>query len=213
MTPSDREKNRFSARARRYARVGANVGGVAARMAGARMFGFDLDRAKNAAELAAALGGLKGPIMKVAQLLASIPEALPPEYIEQLSKLQSQAPPMGWAFVKRRMTAELGVDWQNKFRSFEHQPAAAASLGQVHRAVALDGTELACKLQYADMQSTVEADLSQLSVVFAIRRRFDPAIDTSEIIKEIGARVREELDYRREAKHVALYQHMLRDND
>ena len=206
---SDREANRFSARAKRYARVGANVGGVAARMAGARFLGIDLDRAKNAAELAAALGGLKGPIMKVAQLLATIPEALPVEYITELTKLQSQAPPMGWAFVKRRMQAELGADWRNKFASFEHHPAAAASLGQVHRAHSLDGAELACKLQYADMQSAVEADLKQLGLLFAIRRRFDPAIDTSEMIKEIGARMREELDYRREAKHVALYRDML----
>src|SRR6476659_2505928 len=114
---SDTEKNRFTARARRYAKVGANVGGVAARMAGARMFGLDLDRARNAAELAAALGGLKGPIMKVAQLLATIPEAMPPEYINELTKLQSQAPPMGWAFVKRRMQAALGADWQKKFAS------------------------------------------------------------------------------------------------
>jgi predicted unusual protein kinase regulating ubiquinone biosynthesis (AarF/ABC1/UbiB family) len=212
MPASDREKNRFSARARRYAQVGANVGGVAARMAGARFFGIDLDRAKNAAELAGALGGLKGPIMKVAQLLATIPEALPPEYIEQLSKLQSQAPPMGWAFVKRRMSAELGADWQQRFKEFEHHPAAAASLGQVHRARAPDGTTVACKLQYADMQSAVEADLRQLAVLFAIRRRFDPAIDTTEIIKEIGARVREELDYRREAKHVALYRDMLKEH-
>ena len=213
MPPSDREANRFTARARRYARVGANVGGVAARLAGARFFGLSLDRAKNAAELAAALGGLKGPIMKVAQLLATIPEALPAEYINELSKLQSQAPPMGWAFVKRRMQAELGPDWQEKFKSFEHHPAAAASLGQVHRARALDGAELACKLQYADMQSVVEADLKQLRLLFAIRRRFDPAIDTTEIIKEIGARVREELDYKREAKHVALYRTMLDDSD
>jgi predicted unusual protein kinase regulating ubiquinone biosynthesis (AarF/ABC1/UbiB family) len=210
---TDREKNRFSARAARYARVGANVGGVAARIAGARLFGLDLDRARNAAELAAALGGLKGPIMKVAQLLATIPEALPPEYINELTKLQSQAPPMGWPFVKRRMQAELGPDWQKKFASFEHHPAAAASLGQVHRGTSHDGADLACKLQYADMQSAVEADLRQLGVLFAIRRRFDPAIDTREIIKEIGARMREELDYRREAKHVALYRDMLRGED
>jgi predicted unusual protein kinase regulating ubiquinone biosynthesis (AarF/ABC1/UbiB family) len=209
-TPAtDREKNRFSARARRYARVGANVGGVAARIAGARFFGLDLDRARNAAELAAALGGLKGPIMKVAQLLATIPEALPPEYIGELTKLQSQAPPMGWAFVKRRMQAELGPDWREKFEDFDHHPAAAASLGQVHRARSLDGAELACKLQYADMQSAVEADLRQLAILFAIHRRFDPAIGTSEIIKEISERIREELDYRREAKHVALYREML----
>ncbi len=209
----DPEKNRFTARAARYARVGRNVGGVAARMAGARLLGVDLDRARNAADLAAALGGLKGPIMKVAQLLATIPEALPPEYITELTKLQSQAPPMGWAFVKRRMQAELGPDWQDKFASFSHQPAAAASLGQVHRARSLDGQELACKLQYPDMQSAVEADLRQLEILFAIRRRFDPAIDTREMFKEIGERMREELDYRREAKHVVLYDDMLKDCD
>src|SRR5918997_6008450 len=194
---SDSEANRFSARARRYARVGTQVGGVAARIAGARFLGMGLDRTRNAAELAAALGGLKGPIMKVAQLMATIPDALPPEYTTELAKLQSQAPPMGWAFVKRRMMAELGADWQAKFASFEHQPAAAASLGQVHRAVSRDGQALACKLQYPDMQSAVEADLQQLDWLFAIHRRMDPAVDTTEIAKEVGARVREELDYRR----------------
>jgi len=210
---ADQEQNRFSARAARYARVGANIGGIAARFAGARLFGLDLDRDRNAAELAVALGGLKGPIMKVAQLLSTIPDALPPEYAAELAKLQSQAPPMGWAFVKRRMSAELGADWQGKFAQFEHHPAAAASLGQVHRARAHDGSEVACKLQYPDMQSAVEADLQQLGLLFSIHRRMDPAIDTSEIAQEIGARIREELDYRREAKHVALYRAMLAGND
>ncbi len=209
MSETDQERNRFSARAARYARVGTNVGGIAARMAGARLFGFSLDRAQNALELATALGGLKGPIMKVAQLLATIPDALPPEYASELIKLQNEAPPMGWLFVKRRMAAELGPDWQSKLKSFEHEPAAAASLGQVHRALSLDGKPLAMKLQYPDMQSAVEADLRQLDIIFAIRRRMDTAIDTTEIAKEIAERIREELDYRREAKHVALYREML----
>jgi predicted unusual protein kinase regulating ubiquinone biosynthesis (AarF/ABC1/UbiB family) len=213
MSPADREKNRFSARAKRYANVGTRVGGVAARMAGARLLGKPQDRTANALGLAAALGGLKGPIMKVAQLLATIPDALPAEYAAELTKLQSQAPPMGWAFVKRRMSAELGAGWENKFKSFEHHPAAAASLGQVHRARALDGAELACKLQYPDMQSAVEADVGQLKLLFSIRKRFDPALDTTEIAKEIAERLREELDYVREAKHVALYRHMLKDKD
>ncbi|MEX2128505.1 MAG: AarF/ABC1/UbiB kinase family protein [Xanthobacteraceae bacterium] len=208
---ADRERNRLSARAARYARVGTNVGGVAARMFGARFLGMTLDRGANALALAAALGNLKGPIMKAAQLISTIPDALPPEYATELMKLQSEAPPMGWAFVKRRMAAELGPEWQEKFQSFEHTPAAAASLGQVHRAISLDGKPLAAKLQYPDMQSAVEADLSQLDVVLAIHRRMDPAIDTREIAKEIGARIREELDYLREAKHVALYQNMLND--
>jgi predicted unusual protein kinase regulating ubiquinone biosynthesis (AarF/ABC1/UbiB family) len=209
----DREANRFSARAKRYAKVGTNVGGVAARVATARVLGRTQNHDRNALDLAAALGGLKGPIMKVAQLLATIPDALPPEYAGELMKLQSEAPPMGWAFVKRRMSAELGAGWEQKFESFEHNPAAAASLGQVHRARSLGGAELACKLQYPDMESAVEADLQQLGWLLALRRRMDPAIDTSEIGQEVGARLREELDYFREAKHVALYGELLAGHD
>ncbi len=208
---TDNERNRLSARAARYARVGTNVGGIAAQMISSRVFGYTLDRGANAVALAGALGNLKGPIMKVAQLIATIPDALPPEYATELMKLQSEAPPMGWAFVKRRMAAELGPEWQSKFNSFERAPAAAASLGQVHRAKSLEGAAVAVKLQYPDMQSAVEADLRQLEIIFAIRRRMDPAIDTREIAKEIGARVREELDYRREAKHATLYREMLAD--
>jgi predicted unusual protein kinase regulating ubiquinone biosynthesis (AarF/ABC1/UbiB family) len=203
--PSDREKNRFSARAARYGRVGANVGGVAARIAGRRLFGLDPERDKDAAALAAALGGLKGPIMKVAQLLATIPEALPAEYAAELGQLQSHAPPMGQSFVRRRMAAELGPDWEAKFASFDYEAAASASLGQVHRAKAHDGRSLAVKLQYPDMQSAVEADLSQLGILFSVHRRMRPAIETSEMLKEISARLREELDYALEAKHTRLY--------
>lgn len=204
---SNTERNRLSARAARYARVGANVGGVAARMAGARLFGTE--QGTNAAALTAALGGLKGPIMKVAQLIATIPDALPPEYADELQKLQSDAPPMGQAFVKRRMQAELGSAWQQRFAAFDLRPAAAASLGQVHRATALDGRPLACKLQYPDMASAVEADLSQLDVLFSIHRRMSPAVDLREVLTEIGDRLREELHYRREAQHAALYALML----
>lgn len=202
---SDNEENRFAARAARYMRVGTNVGAVAARVAGQRLFGIEGDRSRNAIELAAALGGLKGPIMKVAQLLSTIPEALPPEYARELAQLQSQAPPMGPAFVRRRMVAELGPDWSTKFQSFEPAAAASASLGQVHKAKSLDGQDLACKLQYPDMQSAVEADLNQLKVVFSIHARMDPAVETREILTEIAARLREELDYDLEARHIRLY--------
>lgn len=210
MPASDSEANRFSARAARYARVGANMGGVAARMAGARFLGLKGEDLSNAAALAQALGGLKGPIMKVAQLLATVPDLLPPEYAQELQKLQSEAPPMGAAFVKRRMAAELGPDWQGRFGQFDLKPSAAASLGQVHRATTSDGRPLACKLQYPDMQSAVEADLKQLELAFALHRRMRVAIDTREIAKEIGDRVREELDYLREAKHAVLYDEVLR---
>ncbi len=209
MSERDSEANRFSARAARYARVGANVGGVAARIAGTKLFGLEGRNATNAEALAKALGGLKGPLMKVAQLVATIPDVVPPEYAAELQKLQSEAPPMGAAFVKRRMQAELGANWRERFGEFDLKPAAAASLGQVHRATTHDGAQVACKLQYPDMESAVEADISQLEILFGLHRRMGAVIDTSEIAKEISARVREELDYRREAKHVALYRQML----
>jgi predicted unusual protein kinase regulating ubiquinone biosynthesis (AarF/ABC1/UbiB family) len=206
----DDEANRFSARAARYARVGANVGALAARMASNRLLGGQDERSQ-AQALASALGSLKGPLMKVAQMMATIPEALPPEYAEELMRLQAEAPPMGAAFVKRRMQAELGSGWRERFAEFDLHPAAAASLGQVHRATAGDGLRLACKLQYPDMASAVEADLAELDLLFSLHRRMGPAIDTREIAQEIGARIREELDYRREAKLAKLYRIMLAD--
>ncbi len=201
----------ISGRAMRYAKVGRAVGGLAARFAGERYLGLKLDRLEHAADLKEALGGLKGPLMKVAQILSTIPNALPGEYASQLAELQSNAPSMGWGFVKRRMAAELGPDWQDKFDSFEHSAAAAASLGQVHRAIGHDGKTLACKLQYPDMNSVVEADLKQLKLVFSIYRRYEKAIDPSEVHQELSDRLREELDYAREAKHMQLYRQMLAD--
>jgi predicted unusual protein kinase regulating ubiquinone biosynthesis (AarF/ABC1/UbiB family) len=205
------EGDSLGGRLGRYARVGTSVGGLAARLAGERYLGLSLDRDRHAAELRSALGGLKGPLMKAAQLLATIPDALPPEYARELGQLQSNAPAMGWAFVRRRMATELGPDWQARFLRFDKEASFAASLGQVHRAVLPDGRDVAVKLQYPDMASALEADLNQLKLVFAVGQRFDPAIRTDEIHAEITDRLREELDYRREARHIDLYRHMLRD--
>ena len=109
------------------------------------------------------------------------------------------------------MMAELGTDWASRFKSFEQQPAASASLGQVHRATGHDGALLACKLQYPDMQSAVEADLNQLKIVFALHARMNPAIETGEMLKEVAARLREELNYDLEARHMALYGLIFKD--
>ena len=207
------EENRLSARAARYVRVGTNVGAVAARVAGGRLLGRTYDASRAAADLAVALGGLKGPLMKVAQFLSTIPEALPAEYARELMQLQSGAPAMGPAFVKRRLAAELGPDWVQRFESFEIEAAASASLGQVHRAVAHDARRLAVKLQYPDMPSAVEADLTQLKAIFAIHARMDPGVATGEILKEIAARLREELDYELEARHMRLYRAIFADDE
>ena len=203
------DQGSFAGRVRRYAQVGSAVGGLAARLAGERFLGIEIDRGVHAAELKAALGGLKGPLMKVAQILSTIPDALPEEYVAELTQLQANAPAMGWPFVKRRMANELGADWQARFGSFEREAARAASLGQVHRATDKSGRKLACKLQYPDMQSAIEADLGQLKLLFSIYQRYDPTIQTKAIHAELSARLREELDYDLEARHIRLYQLML----
>jgi predicted unusual protein kinase regulating ubiquinone biosynthesis (AarF/ABC1/UbiB family) len=207
--PRDDESNRLSARATRYARLGVNAGAFAARVGVNRLTGGG--REMDARALASALGSMKGPMMKVAQILTTIPDALPADYANELIRLQSQAPPMGSGFVRRRMAAELGAGWQDKFAEFHFKPAAAASLGQVHKAVSLGGEPVACKLQYPDMASAVETDLSQLDLLFSLHKRIGGAIETREIAREIRERVREELDYLREAKVAGLYGLMLAD--
>jgi predicted unusual protein kinase regulating ubiquinone biosynthesis (AarF/ABC1/UbiB family) len=206
-----KDANTLGGRMRRYASTTASLGGFAAKTAVNRMLGREMDMAKAASELRAALGGLKGPVMKVAQLLATVPDLLPPEFAEELATLQSSAPPMGWPFVRRRMAAELGPDWPTRFTRFDQEACAAASLGQVHRAVTKDGIAVACKLQYPDMASAVEADLGQLDLAFAIFRRAEKAIDAEDMKGEIAARLREELDYALEARHIALYRQILAD--
>jgi predicted unusual protein kinase regulating ubiquinone biosynthesis (AarF/ABC1/UbiB family) len=202
----------FFGELRRMARTSGAVGGIAARVAGERMFGIRTDRAAHAEDLRTILGGLKGPLMKVAQFLSTVPDALPAEYAEELAQLQSNAPSMGWNFVRRRMVSELGPDWQSRFQEFSHTASAAASLGQVHRATLPDGREVACKLQYPDMPSTVEADLRQLRLAMAVYHRMDNAIQHEEIYKELTERLREELDYEREAAQMRLYGLMLADH-
>ena len=207
----DREKSNLFGELRRMARTSSAVGGIAARVAGNRVFGIKTDKAAHAEDLRVILGGLKGPLMKVAQFLSTVPDALPPEYAEQLAELQANAPPMGWAFVRRRMASELGPDWQGRFASFGQEASAAASLGQVHRARLPDGTDVACKLQYPNMSSTVDADLKQLRLAMAVYHRMDKAIQQDEIYKEMTERLREELDYEREAAQMRLYSLMLAD--
>jgi predicted unusual protein kinase regulating ubiquinone biosynthesis (AarF/ABC1/UbiB family) len=203
------EKNKLSGRVKRYAQVATGMAGVSAKLAGEKYLGYKPPSGALAGELRVALGGLKGPLMKVAQLLATIPDLVPPEYAAELAQLQADAPAMGWPFVKRRMAGELGQDWETRFRSFSRPAYAAASLGQVHRAEMLDGRNIVCKLQYPDMASAVAADLRQLKIMLAIFERYDRAVSTRGVQQEIADRLYEELDYTREAKHLQLYQHML----
>ncbi|MEO1643170.1 MAG: AarF/UbiB family protein [Pseudomonadota bacterium] len=205
----DPERNRFTARLGRSVKVGTNLSGAGLSFAANSLFGGEKGDERIAKALAAALGKSKGPLMKVAQMVSTIPDFLPPEYANELSKLQAQAPAMGWPFVKRRMRAELGPDWQDKFAEFGKEAAHAASLGQVHVGLLPNGQKVACKLQYPDMSSAVESDVGQLKTLLGLFKRLDGSIDPSEAVDEIGDRLREELDYEREAKHMALYGEIL----
>jgi predicted unusual protein kinase regulating ubiquinone biosynthesis (AarF/ABC1/UbiB family) len=205
----DPERNRLAARAGRFASVGANTAGAVASAGFSALFGGDAADRQIAAALKAALGRTKGPLMKVAQMMATIPDFLPPEYAEEFAQLQMNAPSMGWPFVQRRMRGELGADWETKFSSFTREAAAAASLGQVHRAVTADGREVACKLQYPEMASAVESDIGQMQGIIGLVKRMNRLVDPTEIGHEIADRLREELDYEREARHIALYRLML----
>ena len=205
---SDEEQNRFSARAARYARVGANVGGVAARYAGRRLLAANRIAPATPAPVRRARPAQR-PADEGRAIDGDHSRPVAAGICRRIAEAAERSAADGLGFRQAPHDGGTGAGWEKKFESFEHHPSAAASLGQVHRALSLDGAALACKLQYPDMQSAVEADLQQLQWLLAIRRRFDSAIDTTEIGKEIGARVREELDYCREAKHVALYREML----
>ena len=208
-----KEDNNFVSRVKRYSKVTTSLTSLAAQFAGKKYLNFDLSDQKYAAQITEILGNLKGPLMKVAQLSATIPDLLPEEYARKLAELQSNAPPMSWVFVKRRMKAELGENWEDQFLSFDREASFAASLGQVHKATMPNKENVACKLQYPDMASAVEADLGQLKIIFKIYSSYNKSIQIKEIYKEIEARLKEELDYRLEYKHLKVFNFIHQKNE
>ncbi len=207
----DQDAKSITKQIKRYAQVGGVVGKLATKLASQKYLGVKLNKDKHAAEIRSALGGIKGPLMKVAQLSATIPDLLPNEYARELMHLQSNAPPMGWLFVKRRMANELAKDWQKNFDSFDKVATRAASLGQVHKGILNNKDLVACKLQYPDMESAVSADLSQLKMIFSIYQSYNKAIKTEEVYKEITDRLKEELDYEREKKLMKVFESIFSD--
>ena len=204
-------RSTLSGKVKRYAKVSSKLTTVSARIAGKKLIGKQ-DDTKDAELLLNALGGLKGPLMKVAQLLSTVPDLLPKEYADKLQQLQSDAPSMGTFFVKRRMRSELGINWQKRFDYFNNEASKAASLGQVHKAKS-GNIDLACKLQYPNMMSTVDADLKQLKLMFSLYGTWDKTIKTDEIYTELSQRLKEELDYKRELKNMLLYGEILKNEN
>ncbi len=191
--------------------VGTTLTGIGMRVGAQEYLGVSVDENAYAQKLRHAFGNLKGPFMKMVQFLATIPDALPPEFATEFLTLQSNAPSMGEGFVRRRMAGELGANWRDLFQEFSLQASHAASLGQVHKATNMRGEKLAVKLQYPDMETTISADLKQLNLVLGIYQTFNKSIDTQEIAKEISDRLYEELDYIQEAHNIEQFKEIFKN--
>jgi predicted unusual protein kinase regulating ubiquinone biosynthesis (AarF/ABC1/UbiB family) len=199
----------FVDKASRVLKTMSAAGGIATRYA----FDSKTSPDEHAAILYKTLGDLKGPLVKLAQFLATVPGALPNEYAESFLALQSNAPAMGVPFVRRRLTTELGPDALSKFQNFEFLAANAASLGQVHKAILTSGEEVAVKLQYPGMDDILKTDLGQLSLLLKLYQGFNSAIKTTEIEAELTERLLEELDYLNEAKNLKKFQSFFLNSD
>src|SRR5689334_10111920 len=158
---------------------------------------------RTAEQLFKVLGQLKGGAMKMGQALsvfeAALPEELAGPYRAALTRLQEAAPPMPAASVHRAIAAELGPDWRDRFREFDDTPAAAASIGQVHRGVWADGRVVAVKVQYPGAGEALVSDLNQLGRLASLFRVVQPGLDVKPLVEELKTRVVEELDYELEA--------------
>jgi predicted unusual protein kinase regulating ubiquinone biosynthesis (AarF/ABC1/UbiB family) len=203
-------------RIKRTAQVGSVVGTQGARYAGTRAANIarSRDGAADALErrhleaaqrMVETLGRMKGAAMKIAQLASFIDtEFLPPEYRdlyqEQLAQLRTQAPKMPWPKVKKVLDEEWAEPVEELFESFDTEAAAAASIGQVHRAVLPDGRSVAVKIQYPGVAAAIAADMQNAGMIMRMAKALAPGLDASSVAAELKERVMEELDYELEAQ-------------
>ncbi len=204
-------------RIRRTAQVGSVVGTQGARYAGTRARNIARDREgaaqaleqrhiEAAEQMVETLGRMKGAAMKIGQLASFIDtEFLPPEYRElyqqQLSTLRTTAPPMPWTKVRSVLDEEWGEPVEELFEDFEHDAAAAASIGQVHRAVLCDGRRVAVKIQYPGVAEAIASDMQNAGLIVRMAKALAPGLDAKPAAEELKERVMEELDYELEAQN------------
>ncbi len=159
---------------------------------------------QTAEDVAATLGTMKGVLMKIGQMASYVDDGLPPGVRRTLSRLQDSVPPMSAELASGVVEDELGLPPDLAFARWDPQPIAAASIGQVHRAITLDGRAAAVKVQYPGIAETVAADLGNVSLLRRMLRVTAPSQDVDALIAELRDRVLEELDYRREADNQQL---------
>ena len=206
-----------SGRIKRTAQLGSVVGTQGARYAGTRAANIARSREEAAGALerrhleaaermVETLGRMKGAAMKIGQLASFIDtEFLPPEYRElyqeQLAQLRTEAPAMPWKQVRRVLDEEWAEPVEELFESFEEEAAAAASIGQVHRAVLPDGRRVAVKIQYPGVAEAIAADMQNAGMIMRLAKALAPGLDAGAAAAELKERVMEELDYELEAQN------------
>lgn len=190
------------------ARAGLKVGANYARYLARRTTGADRQSARqslhdsNARDLFGQLTKLRGTALKMAQGLSMDPGVLPEEFTEVLSQAQYSVPPMSSALVRRLVTKALGDAPENVYASFTPEAAAAASLGQVHRAVMKDGRTVAVKIQYPNVRESIDSDLRMMR---GVAGRFVPPGTLDPYLEEIRERLMEETDYRQEGRNIEYF--------
>ena len=199
----------------------ANIAGQAAKSSLKSLTGSDEDKQKARSEMlqtvglqiADTLGEMKGAVMKVGQIASQYKDVFPPEVAKALEKLQKDAPPMPFAQIKRQVERELGKPLSVLFSQFDEQPFAAASIGQVHKAVLNTGEAVVVKVQYPDIDSNIDSDLKQVRLALKLTGvlNMDKRLQ-EQIFTEIKDSLYDELDYTKEAHNLAIFAHFHSDD-
>ena len=195
-------------RTRRLFGLGARTGGALLKT---RLGGQTDWRALGEA-LFEGLSELKGPAMKLAQIMSQWDDLLPPDLANELARLQRQAEPMPWPKIREALVMQYG-DIDQHFREIEERPFASASMGQVHKAVTLDGETVVLKVQYPGLADVLESDLKQVRRIMGLGRWFKvPQARLDALFEELAAGLRDELDYHAEAEALARYRKRYHDH-
>lgn len=219
------KKTPAKSRTKRFLKLAGMTASVATRYAGEKIKDVVQDEeqrklsksrayGKMAEDITETLGELKGAVMKVGQIVSQTQDFLPAEFSEALKKLQKEAPPVDFSVIKAQVEVELGDELSSLFKSFDEEPYAAASIGQVHRAVTLDGRQVIVKVQYPGVARSVNSDLKQLKLTLKLGGLLKmPKESVDRLFLELQERLNEELDYALEADNLKLFHAFHKDDE